>query len=148
MWNYCDLKGIPCGTQHGVTRVLKPRDLIITAPNKYFSIETHGFRIDSRGFLTKGLGFPLFPNLPALLRNYIANAKVYTSSQLKKLLIQEGFSIQRVYFLAPGLDQLKVNFLQYATGIEWIQSGFDRVKRFHLINSCLTTIIIHARQVC
>ena len=130
-----------------ISRVLKPGgDLVITAPNKYFPFETHGFRIGPYGLATRGLGFPLLPYFPEILRKYTANAKVYSPNQLKELLIQEGFSIQKVAYLGPGLDQLKVNFAKYTSQIELIQKQFDRIETVSPINSCLTTIIIHAQK--
>jgi ubiquinone/menaquinone biosynthesis C-methylase UbiE len=66
-------------------RVLKPGGkLIITAPNKLFPFETHGFRIGQRAYGTKGLGFPVLPFLPEQLRRNIANARVYTFIILRK----------------------------------------------------------------
>lgn len=94
-----------------VYRVLKPNGkLIVTAPNKFFPFETHGFRIKLRIYGTKGLGFPLLPFLPERLRRNIANARVYTPLHLKRMLVDEGFSLNQIDFFGPALDQLEINF--------------------------------------
>ncbi len=131
-----------------IFRILKPGGkLIITAPNKLFPCETHGFRIGSRIYGTKGLGFPLLPYLPEFLRTDIANAKVYTPWSLKKILIKNGFSIKNTGYLSPGLDQLRMFFPKLTGLINQIQKLLDKTEKIPFFNNFLTTCIICAEKV-
>jgi ubiquinone/menaquinone biosynthesis C-methylase UbiE len=131
-----------------IYRILKPGGkLIITAPNKLFPFETHGFRIGSKGYGTKGLGFPVLPYLPEILRKYMANARVYTPWHLKRMLVEEGFSINDVGFLSPGLDQLRINFPKLGRSIEHFQRLIDIIEKVPILNAFLTTIIVCAEKV-
>jgi SAM-dependent methyltransferase len=130
-----------------IFRVLKPGgNLVITAPNRLFPFETHGFRIGSRNVATRGFGFPLLPYLPNCLRKYCANANVYSPKTLKKMLKEEGFFIQKISYLSPGLDQLKNNFPKYESHITLIQEKIDFLEHLTPLNIFLTTIIIHATR--
>jgi len=131
-----------------VYRVLKPGGkLIITAPNKLFPFETHGFRVGSKCYGTKGLGFPFLPYLPEMLRKHVANARVYTPWHLKRMLVKEGFSITNIKFLSPSLDQLRINFPRLGRFIEFFQELLELVEKIPVINVFLTTIIVCAMKV-
>ena len=130
-----------------IFRVLKPGgSLVITAPNKLFPFETHGFRIGSHNYSTRGFGFPFLPYFPDFLRKHFANANVYSPQKIKKMLENEGFTIQKIAYLGPGLDQLAVNFPKYSSVFSWIQRKFDSLESVSPVNIFLTTIIIHARK--
>ena len=130
-----------------ISRILKPcGKLIITAPNKLFPFETHGFRIKSKIYGSRGLGFPLLPYLPEFLRIHVANAKVYTPWQLKKKLIRNGFSIKNTAYLSPGLDQLKMYFPKLSGLINKTQIILNSMEKIYIINNFLTTCIICAEK--
>jgi SAM-dependent methyltransferase len=92
-----------------ISRVLKPGGiLILTAPNKWFPFETHGIRIGriQMRFPFTAM-FPFSPLYPLRLRNIMANARVYSYSQLKNLLIENGFLVNRISYLTPCLDSFQ-----------------------------------------
>jgi len=94
-----------------ILRVLEPGGkLVITAPNRLFPFETHGFRMKNVIWGTKGFGVPLLPYMPEAVRRYFANAKVYTMQTLVKLLVHGGFQINNIDFIGPNLDQLRIYF--------------------------------------
>ncbi len=94
-----------------INRILKPGGrLVLTVPNKLFPMETHGMRIGSRNISSHGFGIPLLPYLPIIFRKYMANAKVFSPSEITKLLEGSGFQIETKDFLMPSLDQIKINF--------------------------------------
>lgn len=131
-----------------IYRVLKPGGkLIVTAPNKLFPFETHGFRIGSRVYGTKGLGFPLLTYLPQRLRKYVANARVYTPWNFKRMLESQGFITRTVEFLSPSLDQLRLNFPKLKWFIDNFQRLLDKIEKFPVLKNFLTTIIICAEKV-
>jgi len=131
-----------------IYRVLKPGgQLIITAPNKLFPFETHGFKIGSRIYGTKGLGFPFLTYLPQILRKHVATARVYTPWQLKRMLESQGFIIRTVEFLSPSLDQLKLNFPKLRWFIDKFQNLVIKVEKFPIFKNFLTTIIVCAEKV-
>lgn len=129
-------------------RVLKPSGkLIITAPNKLFPFETHGFRIKSKIYGTKGIGFPVLPYLPEILRKYVANARVYTPWHLKRMLVEEGFLINGVSFLGPALDQLRINFPKLGKFVESFQRLSSILEKVPILNALLATVIVCAEKV-
>lgn len=130
-----------------IYRVLKPDGiLIITAPNKLFPFETHGFRIGSRQFGTKGLGFPILPLFPDNIRIKFANARVYSLPELKNLLQNAGFQIQKISYFGPGLDQVKNYFPKYISMIQALNKFLDKIENMYGIRLLMTTIIVSAKK--
>ena len=128
--------------------MLKPGGkLIVTAPNKLFPFETHGFRIGSRVYGTKGLGFPFLTYLPERLRRCVANARVYTPWHFKKLLIRNGFSIITIKFLGPSLDTLKIKIPRIRRFVNQTQKLLNRIEALPILNTFLTTMIVYAEKV-
>lgn len=71
-----------------IYRILRPGGIFgITCPNRLFPFETHG--IWWKGEEKNGR-FPLLPYFPSLHSRY-ALARVFTSSELQKLLLPRGF---------------------------------------------------------
>jgi len=131
-----------------ISRVLKPGGkLIVTAPNKLFPFETHGFRIGSRVYGTKGLGFPFLTYLPERLRRCVANARVYTPWHFKKLLIRNGFSIITIKFLGPSLDTLKIKIPRIRRFVNQMQKLLNHIEALPILNTFLTTMIVYAEKV-
>jgi ubiquinone/menaquinone biosynthesis C-methylase UbiE len=136
-----------------IYRVLKPGGkLIITAPNKLFPFETHGFRIRSRNYSSKGLGFPFLPYLPEILRMHMVNARIYTPWHLKRMLVENGFQIKDVGFLSPSFDQLRINFPKLGRLLERLQDLLDIIEKekvpiLNIFLIFLTTIIVCAEKV-
>lgn len=130
-----------------VLRVLVPGGkLVITAPNKFFPFETHGFRTGTVNWGTKGLGFPLLPYLPEALRRYIANAKVYTPRTFTKILVESGFQINTIDFLGPNFDQLRIYFPKIEKMSDLIERLIIKMERLPIKN-IFPTIIICAEKV-
>jgi ubiquinone/menaquinone biosynthesis C-methylase UbiE len=130
-----------------IFRVLR-RDgnLIITSPNKLFPLETHGFRIGSRNYGTKGFGFPLLPYLPEIFRRHVTNAKIYTPWNFKKILRKRGFQIVNQKFLSPNFDEISMNFPKYKSLIVSVQRLMSVIENIPILNYFLMTIIIHAKK--
>ena len=130
-------------------RVLKPGGIaIITAPNKRFPLETHGFRIRSKQIGTRGVGFPLLPYLPTAVREHVANARVYTPEKFKKILTATGFQLSDVAFIGPNLDRLRINLAR--PRMDKTMNGLSRLinKMEHTpyINTFLSTMIACCRK--
>lgn len=129
-----------------IFRVLKPNGkLVITAPNKLFPFETHGFKIGSRYFGTFGLGFPLLPLLPERLRSKVAVVRVYSSGRIQKMLKNEGFFIIKTNFIGPGLDQFDQNFPKYKDFSKSVRNFFTFLEKSY-VKIFLTTIILVAEK--
>lgn len=130
-----------------INRILKPGGRIIfTAPNKLFPMETHGMRIGSRNISSHGFGIPFLPYLPKILRKYMANAKVFSPSEISKNLESSGFQIESKDFLMPGLDQIQINFKNYSTIIEIIKRILLKIEKSNF-KFFSETIIISAIKV-
>lgn len=80
--------------------------LVITFPNKLFPMETHGARLGDRMISTGGVGVPLLPLMPILVRDRFANATVYTPWRAEQMLRDAGFKVVDARYLPPGLDTL------------------------------------------
>lgn len=129
-----------------INRVLKPgRMVIITAPNKFFPLETHGAKIGSRIISSYGFGIPLLPFLPSLIRNRITNAKVYSPSDIEKLMICNGFELVNMSYLGPNLDNLNRLGPKHISLYDAIRKIFKKLEKTHL-RYFLPTIIVCARK--
>lgn len=127
-----------------IYRVLKPGGVaIITAPNKLFPFETHGFRIRSKQIGTRGLGFPLLPFLPTAVREHFANARVYTPAGFKKILTATGFQLCDVAFIGPNLDQLRINLgrPRIDKTVNGLSRFVDKMESTPYVNTFLSTMV-------
>lgn len=121
-----------------ISRVMKPEGvLIVTAPNKLFPFETHGFRVGSRVIGTKGFGFPLLPLFPEALRAYVANARVYTPNHFETMLTQAGFHLEKIEFISPDLDHLVVNL----GSANQVTEVLDKLEKNFVFKDFMATII-------
>ena len=72
--------------------------IAISVPNKWWIFETHGAKLP----LLPWNRVPFFSWLPRPIHERFANARIYTKSRIKKLLIKHGFEIiQCEYIMAP-----------------------------------------------
>ena len=87
-------------------RLLKPNGrIVLSVPYKWFPFETHGIRLGGKVTSSPfGLGFPLLTFLPANIRKYFATARVYSRRDLVYLFNENGFRVEEISFLMPGLD--------------------------------------------
>jgi ubiquinone/menaquinone biosynthesis C-methylase UbiE len=128
-----------------ISRVMKPEGLLtLTAPNKLFPFETHGFRIGSRVIGTKGFGFPLLPLFPEVLRVYVANARVYTPNHLESMLAQAGFHLEKMEFISPDLDHLIANLgsKKIATVANRVTEILDKSEKNSVFKYFMATITV------
>jgi len=91
-----------------VARVLKTNAILfLSVPYSGFPFETHGIRIHGkvRGF--GGMGIPLLPYAPDIIRRRFASARVFGRKELFDLLRRSGFQVVAVRFLLPSLDVLE-----------------------------------------
>jgi 2-polyprenyl-3-methyl-5-hydroxy-6-metoxy-1,4-benzoquinol methylase len=84
--------------------LLKPGGLAaITVPNKWWVFETHGARLP----LLPWNRVPFFSWLPQFIHERYANARIYTTQRIIRLLQKNGFTvIDHCYITAP-MDVLK-----------------------------------------
>lgn len=130
-----------------ISRVTKPAGkLILTAPNKLFPFETHGFKMGSRHVATKGLGFPLLPYFPETLRKRMTYARVYTTRDVKRILSDAGFQPNKISFISPNLDQLRINFPKNRSLINFLTRLLDAMESIPILKVFLPTIIVCAMK--
>ncbi len=83
---------------------LKPGGMIaITVPNKWWIFETHGAKLP----LLPWNRVPFFSWLPTPLHEKFANARIYTSGRIVKLMQKSGFSVVDVKLVTAPMDVLK-----------------------------------------
>lgn len=92
-------------TIKNVFRVLKPGGrFLITTPNRFFPIETHGFLVNGKRYApSKG---PFLPWIKPL-HNRLADARVFTAAELTASLQKQGFRRTGLDYMMPPFDQSK-----------------------------------------
>lgn len=90
-------------------RVLKgDAYLLITVPNQFFILETHGIRIFSTEIENLfGIGIPFMSFLPKTLRKHIERARIYSVKTLTKLLDEFNLQISSRNYMMPPLDKIE-----------------------------------------
>lgn len=87
-----------------IARVLRPGGaFLITAPNRWFPVETHSFRFRGREVPSKR--WPFVPWVPPLHRR-LSTARNFRPKDLRQLLEPAGFSEVGVDFLMPPFERL------------------------------------------
>jgi len=87
-------------------RVLKwGGQLILFVPNKLYPFETHGAKL---GKVKISNRIPFISWLPSQIHSRIANARVYMSWQIERLLERAGFRIGVVDWIYPPLDKIRL----------------------------------------
>ncbi len=89
-------------------RVLKgDAYLLITVPNAFFILETHGMRISSTDIENLlGIGIPFVSFLPKTLRKHVERARIYSVKTLTKLLDAFNLQISSRNYMMPPLDKI------------------------------------------
>jgi 2-polyprenyl-3-methyl-5-hydroxy-6-metoxy-1,4-benzoquinol methylase len=83
---------------------LKPGGMIaITVPNKWWIFETHGAKLP----LLPWNRVPFFSWLPRPIHERFANARIYTSGRIVKLMTDCGFQVMDVKLVTAPMDVLK-----------------------------------------
>ncbi len=97
-----------------IYRVLNPGGaFLITAPNRWFPIETHSFKI--RGQERRSKRWPFVPWVKPLHRR-ISTARNYRTPDLDRLLVPHGFTRVGIDYLMPPLERNRIGrFLRPAT---------------------------------
>lgn len=89
-----------------IFRVSKPGGLLlVSVPNKWWILETHGARIPGLNWIPWNR-FPFLSWLPEKLHDKIACARIYTMKKALKLVAEAGFSILHSGYITAPLDVL------------------------------------------
>ncbi len=87
-----------------LNRVLKKDGtLVMVVPNKWWIFETHGANLP----LLKWNRVPFFSWLPKKIHDRWAKARIYSKSNIRKLLINQGFKINSMTYLTAPMDEVK-----------------------------------------
>ena len=90
-------------------RVLKSGAyLLLTVPNAFFPLETHGVRIlstDIENFL--GIGIPFVSFFPNTIRKHVERARIYSIKTFTKLLSDFNLQIYARTYMMPPLDKIE-----------------------------------------
>ncbi len=130
-----------------VSRVLKAGGkLIVTAPNKRFPFETHGFHIGKRTYGTRGFGVPMLPLFPEFVRKHLANARVYTPTQITQLLESNNLEIINVDYIGPNFDTLSHYFPKLEFVFNRIHTLFTVLEESNWFKKNMPTMMILAQK--
>jgi ubiquinone/menaquinone biosynthesis C-methylase UbiE len=118
-----------------IYRVLEPGGVfLITAPNRWFPIETHSFRIGGREVSSKH--WPLVPWIKPLHRR-ISTARNFRPHDLEELLLPAGFDRVGVSFLMPQFERV--------TSIQWLRPTVNRLEDTWLGNFGVSVVAAYRR---
>lgn len=76
--------------------------LAISVPNRWWIFETHGATLP---FLPWNR-VPFFSWLPTKIHDRYANARIYSTKRISKLLVKHGFEIQNMQYIMAPMDVL------------------------------------------
>lgn len=77
-----------------------------TVPNKYYLMETHGFRFPFENVVPYHR-IPFLNLLPKAVYDRFGNARIYTRQQIESLVSRAGFSVLKSGFIRAPLDKIK-----------------------------------------
>ena len=118
-----------------VHRVLKPGGVfLITAPNRWFPVETHSFRI--RGKEYPSTRWPFVPWIKPLHRR-ISTARNFRPHDLDDLLLPKGFTRIGVNYMMPQFERL--------TSIQWLRPLMNRLEDTWVGNFGVSVIAAYQR---
>lgn len=121
-------------------RVLKPGGvLVITAPNSLFPSETHVVRISG-----ESMGISPLRRLrviPRGFRNTVKLARDYRLSEVRSMMVRNGFKIAEVTYLMPTFEHTNIPFLSL---FQRICSIGERVPIMR--NFAMTIVIVALRE--
>ena len=81
----------------------------ISVPNKWWIFETHGAHLP----LLPWNRVPFFSWLPKKIHTRLAKARIYTKTEICRLLGDEGFNILSVHYITAPMDVIKWKWLKY-----------------------------------
>ena len=91
------------GTLSEIARVLRPGGkLAISVPNKWYLMETHGFRLKPERVPWNRV--PLLSWLPTPIHERYAHARIYTKRRIFSTLSQAGFEVHEHEIAMPPFD--------------------------------------------
>ncbi|HET9934473.1 MAG TPA: class I SAM-dependent methyltransferase [Polyangiaceae bacterium] len=82
-----------------------------TVPNKFYLMETHGFRFPYDDVVPYNR-IPFLNLLPQAVYDRFGNARIYTRRQIERLVAEAGFTIASSGYLRAPLDKLRNPRLQ------------------------------------
>jgi ubiquinone/menaquinone biosynthesis C-methylase UbiE len=89
-----------------VHRVLRPGGhLLVTGPNRFFPLESHGFLF--RGRRHPPIAFPFLPWIPPLHRR-MSDARSFTVTALRRVVEPHGFRLRAHTRLMPPFDRSRM----------------------------------------
>jgi ubiquinone/menaquinone biosynthesis C-methylase UbiE len=90
-----------------INRVLKVNGyFIITVPNKWYLMETHGFDFPYLKNV-RANRIPLLSWLPNPIHQRYARARIYTNKRITKLLNNSGFKVEEHKYIQAPFDKVK-----------------------------------------
>lgn len=95
-----------------IYRVLDKNGIfILSVPNKYYLMETHGFKLPFNKIIHYNR--ILFLNLlPDSFYNKYGNARIYTENKITKLLKKSGFKVKECVYIKAPLDKIKNKYIK------------------------------------
>ena len=81
--------------------------LFVTAPNRFFPFETHGFHLERN--YDNFLGIPLLSFAPKCLRKHLEQARIYSQKDLVQLLKKHGFEVCQISYMPIPFDKAPHN---------------------------------------
>ncbi len=95
-----------------IFRVLKKNGkFILTVPNRYYLMETHGFNLPFNSIIPYNR-IPFLNLLPSWFYNKYGNARIYSYKHISTILKNEGFQIVTHSYIKAPLDKISNKFFK------------------------------------
>lgn len=124
-----------------VRRILREGGLVfVTAPNRFYPFETHGFQAEMEYGNILGVGIPILSFFPNRLRKHVERARIYSQKDLVFLLKKHGFETAKISYMPLPLDHALNNAV-----IRAIRKVLWQLNRFPLIKQMGVSCMILAK---
>lgn len=122
--------------------------LLLTVPNKFYPIETHGLHGFNDGLIgIPRIGMPFFSWVPQFIRNNIETARIYTEKNLVKLLQSIGFEVTLIDYMMPPLEWTnRIKQSRFRPPLRKLNNEFERLPLVRYFGVSIIAVVVNTLQ--
>ena len=124
-----------------IVRVCRPGGVLaISVPQVWFPFENHGIRLGPTSYQRK---IPLLPYVRPLHRKY-ALARVFSSGQLDKIFLSQGFELLATAYASPQFERAGANSRSWESKLRFLRSILDRCETIPVLRALTGVSLLKA----